>query len=251
MLLKDLKSMAKFLAAKRRYRGARISYGASVRGDSRLGARVVVEPDCYIVDSMIGDDVQIHEGARLFRVKLEGRNTIHSNCQLGEANVGSYSYIGESSIAGAVNLGRFCSVGAYFICGYGDHPVDFVSTSPVFYSTRKQCVVTFADREYFEERKEVNIGHDVWIGARVFVRDGVRIGHGAIVAAGSVVVKDVPDYTIVGGVPAKAIRLRFKEEVVKKLLQIEWWNWSEADLREAQPFFVREDVESFLEWNKF
>jgi carbonic anhydrase/acetyltransferase-like protein (isoleucine patch superfamily) len=76
----------------------------------------------------------------------------------------------------------------------------------------------------------------------------VRIGNGAIIAAGAVVVADVPDYAMMGGVPAKLIRYRFPEEAIRELLEIEWWNWPEEKLRAAQPLLSQPDVNSFLAW---
>jgi tetrahydrodipicolinate N-succinyltransferase len=108
--------------------------------------------------------------------------------------------------------------------------------------------MTFADKNSFDEDQTTFIGHDVWIGANAYVKDGVNIGNGAIVAAGSVVTRDVPPFAIVGGVPAKCIRLRFSEEQIDKLLELKWWDWTEADLRKAQAWFAQDDITAFLDW---
>jgi acetyltransferase-like isoleucine patch superfamily enzyme len=165
---------------------------------------------------------------------------------LKDVQVGRFSYISLDSKLLKTKVGRFCSVGPYLICGIGLHPVDFVSTSPVFYSTLKQCGTTFADRDYFHEREEIVIGHDVWIGTRVFIRDGVKIGNGAIIAAGAVVVDDVPDYAIVGGVPAKLIRFRFADDIIAELREIQWWNWSIDRLQQAHTLFAQNRIDLFL-----
>ena len=99
-----------------------------------------------------------------------------------------------------------------------------------------------------DERKQILVGHDVWIGAKVFIRDGVSVGSGAVVGAGAVVVKDIPDYAIVAGVPAKVIRYRFSDEIISKLLSLQWWNWPEEKLRNAQPHFAQKDISAFIEW---
>jgi chloramphenicol O-acetyltransferase type B len=244
-----LKDLAKYVIYKRRYPGAHIAFGSSVAGASLLGSNVTIGPHSYIFQSELGDNVQILEGCSLFEVSLEGNNVLYQQCTLGGARLGAYTYLSQGAHAGSVIIGRFCSIGPEFRCGFGSHPTNFVSTSPVFFSTRKQCGVTFAERDYFAEYNATNIGHDVWIGTRVYVRDGVTIGNGAIVAAGAVVTKDVPDYAIVGGVPARHIRFRFSEAVIEELLEIQWWNWKEERLREAQALFVREDAESLLDWN--
>jgi hypothetical protein len=78
----------------------------------------------------------------------------------------------------------------------------------------------------------------------------VSIGNGAIIAAGSVIVKDVPDYAVVGGVPARLIRYRFQGLIIEKLLEIQWWNWSEEKLKLAQPYFCSSDVNAFINFVK-
>lgn len=248
MLVDNLKNSLKYVQQKGRYRQAQVAYGARIAGQTTLGAGVRIEKNCYIFDSVLGERVHVQESCKIFRAQMERQVVIYPRVWLSEVSFGSFSYVNEQSLMRSVRVGRFTSIGPHFLCGYGEHPSDLVSTSPVFYSTRNQCGVSFADRDYFSEASETSIGHDVWIGTRVFVRDGVRIGSGAILAAGAVVVKDVPDYAIVGGVPARVIRFRFAEEARRALLEIEWWNWSEEKLREAQPLFVRGDVNAFLEW---
>jgi acetyltransferase-like isoleucine patch superfamily enzyme len=248
MLVDNLKNSLKYLQQRGRYRGARVAYGSRIAGGTRLGADVVIERNCYIFDSTFGDRVHVQEGCSIFRSEMESRVVIYPRARLSEVRFGSYSYVNEHALMRGVSVGRFTSIGPHFLCGYGEHPSDLVSTSPVFYSTRNQCGTSFTDEDYFAEESATSIGHDVWVGARVFMRDGVSIGHGAIVAAGAVVVGDVPDYAIVGGVPAKVIRFRFADEAIRELLEIEWWNWTEEKLREAQPMFVRGDVKAFIEW---
>lgn len=102
------------------------------------------------------------------------------------------------------------------------------------------------------EDERVFIGNDVWVGSHVLVKGGVHIGNGACVAAGAVVVKDVPPYAIVGGVPAKVIRYRFSPEIIQRLLELKWWNWDEKKLKDNISFFQRDnfsvnDVLKFVE----
>ena len=116
-------------------------------------------------------------------------------------------------------------------------------------SANTRCVVgSTATADTFPECRAITIGHDVWLGAQVFVRDGVTIGDGAIVAAGAVVTADVPPYAIVGGVPAKLIRYRYPADAIQRLLTVQWWHWAEARLRVAQPWFVQTDIAAFLHW---
>jgi acetyltransferase-like isoleucine patch superfamily enzyme len=173
---------------------------------------------------------------------------VYDGSSLHEVEVGRFSYVGRNSVLSQTTIGRFCSLGPELLCGPGEHPTDFVSSSPVFYSTRKQCGVSFSDKDYFKEKKAITIGHDVWIGARVSIRDGVNIGHGAIIGTGTIVLADVPAYAIVGGVPARLIRFRFTEDIINKLLEVKWWEWNDDMLRKAQALFAQDNVDRFLEW---
>ena len=142
----------------------------------------------------------------------------------------SFSYIGKNSeIRGRV--GRFTSIGNNVKIVSAFHPIDFVSTSPCFYSNAKQCLISFADNNLINEEAVVEgtdiacvIGNDVWIGDNVLIRGGVTVGDGSIIAMGAVVTNNVPPYAIVGGVPAKVIKYRHSFEVVEKLQKTKWWN---------------------------
>ncbi len=94
--------------------------------------------------------------------------------------------------------------------------------------------------------KDSFIGSDVWLCDNAIVLTGIRIGHGAIIGAGAVVTKDVPDYAIVGGNPAKVISYRFPEEQRKALLDIAWWDWPDEDVRDAVPLIAGKDVDALI-----
>lgn len=247
-MIRDLKSLIFLLQNKRKHSHVRIGFGSRVIDSIFDGAGIEIGRNCYIHKSRFSKGVIVKDECALFNSTFENNTAIYPNCTLSDVRFGAYSYVNENSTMGGVTIGRFTSIGPGFICGYGEHPTNFVTTSPAFYSTRRQCGISFAETSSYDERHQTNIGNDVWIGARVFVRDGVKIGDGALLAAGAVVAADVPAYSIVGGVPAKLIRYRFPEDVVQQLLEIEWWNWSEEKLREAQPRLAQADVNLFLEW---
>ena len=246
-MITDLKSILFLLQNKRRYGHVKIGFGSRVI-DSQFAEGVEIGRDCYIFKSKLAKGAIVKEHSAIFDSKLENNTTVYSHSSLSKIDFGAYSYVSDNATMARMTVGRFTSIGPGFVCGYGEHPTNFVTTSPVFYSTRRQCGVSFTETDHYDEQRPTTIGNDVWIGARVFVRDGVKIGHGALIAAGAVVTKDVPDYAMMGGVPAKLIRYRFPEDVVRELLEIQWWNWSEERLREAQPKLAQPDVNQFLEW---
>ena len=92
----------------------------------------------------------------------------------------------------------------------------------------------------------MTIGNDVWIGRNVIIISGVKIGDGSVIGAGSVVTKDVPPYAIAAGNPAKIVRMRFDEETIKKLLKIEWWNWSLERVLANLPYLLSNDIAEFV-----
>lgn len=137
-------------------------------------------------------------------------------------------------------IGAFCSFGPNIAIAKGNHPSTFVSTSPAFYMAGWGIAgETLPDA--VKKNEPITIGHDVWIGLNVTLVTGIRIGHGAIVAAGAVVAKDVPPYAIVGGVPARIIRYRFDPATIERLLESQWWTWPDEKLRtQAKDFLAPE-----------
>jgi acetyltransferase-like isoleucine patch superfamily enzyme len=152
-------------------------------------------------------------------------NTIYDHVIMIDVKLGDFTYVAAGSIISNAKIGKFCSIGPDIKCGLAFHPNQiFVSTHPVFYSMEKQSQITFADKSYFDEYKDIRIGNDVWIGANVIIVGEIEIGDGAIIATGSIVTKSVPPYAIVAGVPAKVIRYRFVDSDIKFMLNLKWWN---------------------------
>ena len=168
--------------------------------------------------------------------EFEGRNKIYGGANVSNSQVGRGSYVGPNSNLSNCKIGRYCSIGPEVLVLAATHPIEErLSSHPCFYSTKRQSGFTYTDQQTYEEflycdtehRYYVEIGSDVWIGARVVIVGGVRIGNGAVIATGSVVTKDVEDYSIVGGVPAKQLRFRFSEEMRAALIEERWWDKNE------------------------
>jgi len=138
-------------------------------------------------------------------------------------------------------IGAFTSIADNVSIGRGEHPVDAVSTSPVFHSGRNILERHFATHP-FNRGGRTFIGNDVWIGLGVIVKAGVTIGDGAVIGAGSVVTKDVPPYGIWAGTPAREIRKRFDEKTIMALLELRWWDWPEDRLAEMGDSFHKPEA---------
>lgn len=189
--------------------------------------------------------LQIQSHVVMSQVSLGRHNKFYSHVILNNLSIGDFSYVATNTIINQASIGKFCSIGPNCLIGPGRHPASmFVSTHPSFYSTFRQCGYSFVNENKFKEYLPVTIGHDVWIGANCIIMDGVKIGNGCIVGANSVVTKDIPDYAIVGGVPAKIIRYRFNQDIISKITKIQWWDWSLDKIRRESPLF--DDIEKFL-----
>ena len=139
-------------------------------------------------------------------------------------------------------IGKFCQIasGVEFIMNGGNHLVEGISTFP--FSIFGNGWEGAMEGKAFPNKGNTEIGNDVWIGYRSLIMPGIRIGDGAIVATASVVTKDIPPYTIVGGNPAKILRRRFDEAVIGKLLEIRWWNWDAAKITKNVRTLTSNDI---------
>jgi acetyltransferase-like isoleucine patch superfamily enzyme len=142
-----------------------------------------------------------------------------------------------------LTMGAFCSVasGVQILLG-GEHRPDWVTTYPfsVLWQKAKHLL------GHPSSKGDVVIGNDVWIGAEAMILSGVTIGDGAVIGARSVVTKDVPPYAIVGGNPARVIRMRFDEATISRLQNLKWWTWDDAKIERFLPLLLSDKVDAFL-----
>lgn len=162
---------------------------------------------------------------------------ICSGSHIVSTNVKKYSYIGNFCTVINSNIGSFCSIADNCIIGAANHPIDWVSTSPVFHKGKNVLKKNFAHHELKADGKTI-IGSDVWIGNNCLIKGGIEIGDGAIIGMGSIVTKNVGPYEIWAGNPAKLIRKRFDDEVIKELTKIKWWDWEDEKVSMYSKFFI-------------
>lgn len=169
--------------------------------------------------------------------KIRKNVVLNYPCHIQFSEINDYTYVASNCYISNTFIGKFCSIGKNFNCGLGIHPVNGISTSPMFYSVNKQNGYSLVNKNKIKESKRIYIGNDVFVGINVTILDGVKIGNGAVIGACSFVNKDVPDYAIVGGNPAKIIRFRFNDSEINKLNSVCWWNWDLEKLKNVEENF--------------
>jgi len=180
----------------------------------------------------------------LQNVTFEGKNAVPDRCNFsGKIHIGYATTLGYNNLLGGnITIGKYCQLGVDVAIHATNHPIHHLTTyinSNLFDGELKQ----------FKEEKTITIGHDVWVGHNVIIVGNITIGNGAILAAGSVVTKDVEPYTIVAGVPAKPLKKRFSEKVISEIEELQWWNLPEAELVKIKPLFFKnlEEANSIYE----
>ncbi|MDK0671359.1 CatB-related O-acetyltransferase [Clostridium perfringens] len=168
--------------------------------------------------------------------KLDKTCKICSGSNLINCTIGKYSYIGYNNQIINTNIGNYCSIASDCIIGGGEHPLNFVSTSPVFYNGKNIFRVNLAKHK-FESYSHTSIGSDVWIGHGASIKGGITISTGAVIGMGAVVTHDIGPYEVWGGNPAKLIRKRFSDDIIEKLLLSKWWEFNISDIERYSYFF--------------
>ncbi len=164
--------------------------------------------------------------------------------------IGAYTYgspkIYQWDDSTMLTIGKHCSIAkdVSIVLG-GEHRTDWITTYPFNKFFREAAGIT----GHPHSKGDVNIGNDVWIGMGATILSGVTIGDGAVIAAHSLVTRNVPPYAIAGGNPARVIRSRFPVDVVRKLQAIAWWDWPIEKIEEGVPLLTHNDIGAFIRWS--
>lgn len=190
---------------------------------------------------------KIARGRSVRRSHVHPDSKVEAGSALVNSSMGRHSFCGYDCTVLNADIGAFVSIASRVTIGGVAHPMHFVSMSPVFLSHKDSVKKKFAAFDYLPETRTV-IGSDVWIGEGAFVKAGTRIGNGAVVGMGAVVTKDVPDYAIVAGNPARIVRYRFDEATRTALSASRWWTLDDKELAQLGP--LMNDPVAFIEANK-
>lgn len=172
---------------------------------------------------------------------IDNTSKVESGSNISNVQMGKHSFCGYDCEISHCEIGAFVSIANNVIIGGGMHPMDWVGMSPVFYEGRDSVKKKFSNFNRPLPIKVI-IGSDVWIGNNVLIKQGVKIGNGAVIGMGSVVTKDVDDYSVVAGIPAKLIKMRFDSNTIESLLGIKWWDFTDDKLEKYSKYFKKPEV---------
>ena len=197
----------------------------------------------------LGLDPFIHPTAKVQESTLGRYTEVGAGCTVSHSSMGDYSYcVGNTQIAYST-IGKFANIAAHVRIYASMHPMERASLHHFTYRSAWYFEGEEDDQEFFDWRagQGISIGHDTWIDHGAVDMPGVTIGNGAIIGSNAVVTKDVADFAIAVGVPARTIRQRFDDSVASRLDAMKWWDWDHEMLHQALPDFRKLGIEAFLE----
>lgn len=191
----------------------------------------------------------VHPTAIVRNSKLGKYTEVGEGCSVVHSTMGDYSYCVENTQIAYATIGKFSNIAAHVRIYASMHPMGRASLHHFTYRSSWYFEGEVDDQSFFDWRAStpISIGHDTWIGHGAVIMPGVTIGTGAIIGSNAVVTKDVADFAIAVGVPAKPIRQRFPDAIAARLMALAWWDWSHEKLHEALPDFRAMQIEAFLE----
>jgi phosphonate metabolism protein (transferase hexapeptide repeat family) len=192
----------------------------------------------------LGEEPYIHPTCRIRDSHIGAWTALGAHTSIVESSFGDYSYTAGDVQIIYSEVGKYCSIANSVRINPGNHPQWRVTQHHMTYRRKHYELGEEDDKEFFAWRRAhpCKIGHDVWIGHGAIIMPGVTIGTGAVIGSGAVVTKDIGPYEVAVGVPAKVIKRRFEEPVIRQLLDSEWWNWDREELEKNFSDLLELDV---------
>lgn len=183
-----------------------------------------------IHNSQVAQTADIADSALVLNSKVGEVCQLFDDAMLCYSGMGDMTYLSRRSCAFSSKIGKYCSISWNVSIGPGNHDFQRITSHAMLYAKRFGMINDISERYYNQYDKETLIGNDVWIGCNVVIMRGVHVGDGAVIGANAVITKDVPPYTIVGGVN-KIIKPRFEDDIIEKLLEIRWWDYPISSIK--------------------
>lgn len=197
----------------------------------------------------LSETPHVHPSAQVQESVLGRYTEIGAHCHVYGSSLGDYSYCVDNTQIAYADIGKFANIAANVRIYASMHPHQRASLHHFTYRSSWYFEGEADDAAFFAGRadQKITIGHDTWIGHGAVIMPGITVGHGAIIGSNAVVTKDVADFAIAVGVPARTIRQRFPDPIAARLMALGWWDWSHEKLHEALPDFRALAIEAFLE----
>ncbi len=197
-------------------------------------------------DVILGLQPSIEEDVEITDSSIEAYTQIKAHSVIHEVSMGDFSYCAGYNQIYYASIGKFCSIASFVRINPGNHPTYTRVAQHHFTYRSSMFGLGEDDEDFFDWRRNssVVIGNDVWIGHCAIIMPGVTIGNGAVIGAGAVVTKDVAPYSIVAGIPAKVIKMRFTDDIIHKIEQSKWWDWDYDKIKSRLSDF--RDLDAFI-----
>ncbi len=191
----------------------------------------------------------IHDGCTITQSDFGAYTEVGAGSRIANSTFEDYAYCDRYADIANATIGKFANIAAFTRIGATDHPLQTAACHHFLYRSADYWDDAENDTDFFAHRRSrrATIGADTWIGAGAMIKPEVTLGHGAVVAAGALVTKDVAPYTIVAGTPAKVMRLRQPDNIAARLIELAWWDWPHDVLRQRLTDFRRLSAEAFLD----
>ena len=191
----------------------------------------------------------IHEGCMIAESDFGAFTEVGAGSRIAHSTLENYAYCDRYADIANATIGKFANIAAFSRIGATDHPLETAACHHFLYRSADYWDDAENDAAFFAHRqsRRTTLGADTWIGAGAMIKPDVILGHGAVVAAGALVTKDVPAYAIVAGTPAKILRWRQSEDIAERLINLAWWDWPHEVLRNRLEDFRSLPAKTFLE----
>lgn len=201
---------------------------SSIR-NSNISETAIIYNNTRITDSEVEVNCSIGDNSSLLNTHVCEGVIINRNCAIADSEIGFGSYLNQNDVVKNARIGKFCCI-SWNVTIYGESKHNYQAPSMYTSFHWKHVFGETITSGGVGKQGATIIGNDVWIGNGAIIINGVTIGDGAVIGAGAVVTKDVPPYTVVAGVPAKPIKKRFEEDIIKRLEKIHWWDWPKDEI---------------------
>ena len=212
--------------------------------DCQIGRDAKVYYKAFVKNTNIGDAVVIRDFSRIEDSELCSHSDVQRNAMMYSMKLGEYSYVGRNFTGWHARIGKFCSISWNVSIGGANHDYRRVTQHAFLYA--KQFGLLEREPLYDRFADDCIVGNDVWIGCNAVINRGVRVGDGAVIAAGAVVTKDVDPYCIVAGIPARVIGHRCSETLSNRLVSSSWWDLPASVIKEQIDCFAREITQDVI-----